>query len=78
METVIGALIAPVIIFTLFVAPIWLILHYRSKKQVNKGLTEEERSQLNQMVEKVEKMRDRIRTLERILDADSPNWRAHK
>ncbi|MGM0525561.1 MAG: envelope stress response membrane protein PspB [Pseudomonadota bacterium] len=78
MDTVLGLLIAPIIIFTIFVAPIWLILHYRSKKQVNKGLTEEERNQLHQMVEKVEKMRDRIRTLERILDADSPNWRAQK
>ncbi|WP_404402685.1 envelope stress response membrane protein PspB [Idiomarina seosinensis] len=73
-----GLLIAPIVLFVIFVAPIWLILHYRSKNQVNKGLTEEERGQLNQMAEHVEKMRDRIRTLERILDADAPNWRQHK
>ncbi|MGM0482043.1 MAG: envelope stress response membrane protein PspB [Pseudomonadota bacterium] len=73
-----GILIAPIILFTIFVAPIWLILHYRSKKQINQGLTDEERGQLNQMAEHVEKMRDRIRTLERILDADAPNWRQHK
>ena len=78
MESILGLLVAPVILFTIFVAPIWLILHYRSKKQVNKGLTEEERTQLNVMANQVEKMRDRIKTLERILDADSPNWRNHK
>ena len=60
----------------IFVAPVWLILHYRSKKQVNKGLSEDERTQLNMMAEKVEKMRERVKTLERILDADSPNWRS--
>jgi phage shock protein B len=26
----------PLILFVLFVAPIWLILHYKSKKQVSK------------------------------------------
>ena len=77
MESILGLLVAPIILFTIFVAPIWLILHYRSKKQVNKGLRDEERMQLNQMAEQVEKMRDRIKTLERILDADAPNWREH-
>ena len=40
-------LMAPIIIFLIIVAPIWLILHYRSKRQVSQGLTEEEYSQLN-------------------------------
>ena len=40
-------LMAPIIIFMVIVAPIWLVLHYRSKRQVSQGLTEEEFSQLN-------------------------------
>ncbi|MBB1382498.1 envelope stress response membrane protein PspB, partial [Shewanella sp. SR41-2] len=28
-------LIAPIIIFMVVVAPIWLVLHYRSKRQVS-------------------------------------------
>lgn len=75
MEGILALLVTPVILFTIFVAPVWLILHYRSKKQMNQGLTEEERAQLNMMAEKVDKMRERVKTLERILDADSPNWR---
>ena len=34
-EGIIAMLVMPLVIFMIFVAPIWLILHYRSKKQVN-------------------------------------------
>ena len=71
-------LMAPIIIFLVIVAPIWLILHYKSKRNASQGISEEERSQLNQMSERVEKMRERVQTLERILDDDSPSWREHK
>ncbi len=70
-----GFLVAPIIIFLIFVAPIWLILHYRSKRQVGQGLTEEEYKQLNELVQQAEKMNQRIVTLETILDHDSPDWR---
>lgn len=66
---------APVIIFMVIVAPIWLILHYRSKGQVSQGLTEEEYIQLSNLSETADKMADRIQTLEAILDAETPEWR---
>ncbi|MBV7315943.1 envelope stress response membrane protein PspB [Shewanella sp. NIFS-20-20] len=69
-------LIAPIIIFLLVVAPIWLVLHYRSKRQVNQGLTEEEFAQLNELIIKADKMSQRIASLEAILDTDSPEWRS--
>jgi len=74
-EAIVGLVIAPVIIFMIFVAPIWLILHYRSKKQVNQGLTEDEYGTLQSLADKAEKMGDRIQTLEAILDAEAPEWR---
>ena len=49
-------LMAPIIIFMVIVAPIWLVLHYRSKRQVSQGLTEEEFSQLNDLISKADKM----------------------
>ena len=64
------------IVFMVFVAPIWLILHYRSKKQVSQGLSETELRSLQNLAEKAELMADRIQTLESILDAESPNWRS--
>ncbi|PKG58263.1 envelope stress response membrane protein PspB [Shewanella sp. Choline-02u-19] len=68
-------LIAPIIIFLIIVAPIWLILHYRSKRQVGQGLTEEEFGQLNELISKADKMSQRIETLEAILDSEAPQWR---
>ncbi|KGJ96341.1 envelope stress response membrane protein PspB [Colwellia psychrerythraea] len=67
---------APVIIFMIIVAPIWLVLHYRSKKQVSQGLSQEEYIQLSDLSEVADTMADRIQTLEAILDAETPNWRA--
>ncbi|NMP33350.1 envelope stress response membrane protein PspB [Thalassotalea algicola] len=68
-------IVAPIIIFMLVVAPIWLILHYRSKRQISQGLSEEEYVQLSELSELADKMADRIKTLEAILDAESPDWR---
>jgi len=68
-------LLAPVIIFLIIVAPIWLILHYRSKRQVSQGLTEEEYTQLNDLITRADKMAQRIDTLEAILDTQAPQWR---
>ena len=68
-------LIAPFILFMIFVAPLWLILHYRSKKQVSQGLSEHEHRQLLEFAHKAEKMADRVETLEALLDQESPQWR---
>lgn len=68
-------IMAPVIIFLVIVAPIWLVLHYRSKGQVSQGLSEEEYIQLSNLSETADKMADRIKTLEAILDAETPDWR---
>ena len=65
----------PVIIFMLLVAPIWLILHYKSKRQVSQGFSEEEYTQLSELSELADKMTDRVKTLEAILDAETPDWR---
>jgi phage shock protein B len=75
VEDVIGIIVAPIIIFMIFVAPIWLIMHYRSKKQMDQGLTEVEYGTLQELADRAEKMNGRIHTLESILDAEAPQWR---
>jgi len=70
------AIAVPTILFMIFVAPLWLILHYRSKKQVSQGLSEHEHRQLIELANKAEKMAERVNTLESILDAEAPEWRA--
>ncbi|APE05965.1 MULTISPECIES: envelope stress response membrane protein PspB [Alteromonas] len=74
-EGMIAILVMPLVVFTIFVAPIWLILHYRSKKQVNQGLSSEEYAELSALADKAEKMSERIETLESILDSEAPEWR---
>lgn len=74
-EGTIAVLTAPLFVFLIFVAPIWLILHYRSKKQVSQGLSAEEHTSLQNLAEQAEKMSERIETLEAILDSEAPEWR---
>lgn len=66
----------PLSIFCIFVAPLWLLLHYRSKRKLDQGLTEQEREQLQQLSGKAVQMKQRIETLEKILDAETPGWRS--
>ena len=74
-EGMIAIIVMPLVVFTIFVAPIWLILHYRSKKQFNQGLSAEEYAALSTLADKAEKMSERIETLEAILDSEAPEWR---
>ncbi len=69
------AFAVPLMMFMIFVAPIWVIMHYRSKRKMSEGLSETELNQLNDLSNRAEKMADRIKTLEAILDAESPHWR---
>lgn len=65
----------PLILFMIFVAPLWVMMHYRSKNKIKQGLSDAELNQLNELTVRAEKMAERIKTLEAILDADSPRWR---
>ncbi|HCE1616798.1 envelope stress response membrane protein PspB [Vibrio parahaemolyticus] len=68
-------LVGPVIVFLIFVAPLWLFLHYRSKRKTDSALSSQDLERLQVLSEKAEAMQFRVDTLERILDAESPTWR---
>ena len=74
-EFAIVAVGVPMILFMLFVAPTWLILHYRSKRQLGKGLSENDVKDLQILADRAEQMSERIKTLESILDTEHPQWR---
>ena len=65
----------PLTIFVLFVAPIWLWLHYSNRQQNDSVLQTQEVQRLAQLNEEAQRMRQRISALESILDAEHPNWR---
>ncbi|QFU75830.1 envelope stress response membrane protein PspB [Halioglobus maricola] len=65
----------PTILFMVVVAPIWISMHYRSVNRSAKGLSSEDRETVEHMLVTVDKLTDRIETLEKLLDADHGGWR---
>ena len=65
----------PTILFLTVVMPIWLTMHYRSVNRSSRSLKVEDREAVEHMLETADKLTDRIKTLETILDADHPDWR---
>jgi len=66
----------PLVVFLVIVAPIWLILHYATRNSASKRLTSKDESLLQDLHENARRMEERIHNLERILDADAPEWRS--
>lgn len=55
--------------------PIWIVFHYITKMKTSKSLTPEDEKMLSEVWESTNRMEDRIKTLERILDIEAPTWR---
>lgn len=68
----------PTILFMVIVAPMWITMHYRSVSRSSRSLSQEDRESIEQMLETVDKLTDRISTLESLLDAEHSDWRQHK
>lgn len=70
------AILVPIIaIFCIFVAPLWLILHYTTKRRQAQSLTREDERMLSELWQLANKMESRVNALETILDSQVPNWR---
>lgn len=66
----------PVIVFMVIVAPIWIIFHYVTKWRIAKTLSADDERMMAELYHSAGQMEDRIRHLEKILDAEAPGWRA--
>lgn len=62
-------------IFCIFVAPLWLILHYTSKRRQAQNLTGEDERMLSDVWQLANRMESRVKALETILDTQAPGWR---
>jgi phage shock protein B len=65
----------PLVVFLVLVAPVWIIAHYVTRWRTAKVLSAEDERMLAELWELAPKMESRINTLERILDAEVPDWR---
>lgn len=68
-------LFVPIVVFLAVVAPIWLVLHYATRNSASRKISTKDEALLEDLHDSARRLEDRIHTLERILDADSPEWR---
>lgn len=63
-------------ILALFIGLPWLVLHYLTKWKTAPKLTTEDENLLDELYALARRCEDRLGTVERIIAADNPNWRA--
>ncbi|MEM6833828.1 MAG: envelope stress response membrane protein PspB [Sphingomonadales bacterium] len=63
------------ILFLTVVAPLWIVFHYITTWKKQRGLSSEDEKMLDEVYDVMDRMEDRIKTLEKILDAESTDWR---
>ena len=68
-------LFVPLLLFMVIVAPIWIVMHYRSVNRSSSQLSEEDRRALEDLLVAVDQLAKRVDSLESILEADHPDWR---
>ena len=66
--------LVPILLITVCF-PLWIVFHYVTKMKTSKGLSVEDEKMLSEVWESTNRMEERIKTLERILDIEAPNWR---
>ena len=66
--------VIPILLITVCF-PLWIVFHYVTKMKTSKGLSLEDEKMLSEVWESTSRMEERIKTLERILDIEAPNWR---
>lgn len=67
----------PVIAITaIFVVLPWIIFHYISKWKTAATLTTEDENLLDELHDLARRLDDRMGTIERIIQAENPNWRS--
>ena len=59
----------------LFIVLPWMVFHYVTKWKAQATLTTEDENLLDELHELARRLDDRMRTIERIIDAENPAWR---
>lgn len=68
------SIVVPVV--SIFVGLPWIIFHYVSKWKTAATLTTEDENLLDELHELARRLDDRMGTIERIIQAENPNWRS--
>ena len=76
MHNPIWMLIPITVVGMLFIGLPWLIFHYVTKWKSNATLTREDENLLDELHDLARRLDDRMCSIERIMSAENPNWRA--
>lgn len=68
-------LLPVLIVGMLFIGLPWIILHYTTRWKTQGGLTEADENLLDELHDLARRLDDRMCTIERIVQAENPNWR---
>ncbi len=63
------------ILFMVVVAPLWMLLHYTTRWKSTKTISNEDENILGELWESADRIDSRLKNIERILDAEAPDWR---
>lgn len=63
------------VLFMVVVAPVWIVFHYITKWRAQRGLSAQDERLLAELWEISNRLEARVHALERVLDAEAPNWR---
>lgn len=66
--------VIPILLLTI-VVPLWIIFHYVTKWKQMKGITPEDEASFGDLRTSADRLEDRLRTMERIMDDEIPGWR---
>ena len=69
-------MIEPIMIAACFIGIPWIIFHYITKWKSMSTLTSDDEDLLEELHEMARRLDDRICSIERIMTAENPNWRA--
>ena len=64
-----------VILFLTIVAPLFVVLHFVTKWKQSREISGDDEQMLEEMYVLSQRMEERLITLEKILDAELPDWR---
>jgi len=69
-------LIPIIVVGMLFIGLPWLVFHYITKWKTAKTITTQDEDLLDELYDLARRLDDRMMTIERIVQAENPNWRA--
>jgi phage shock protein B len=71
-----GYLVAIIAIVTVLLGLPWLIFHYITRWKTAATLTSEDEKLMEELYDLARRLDDRMCSIERIMTAENPNWRA--